>query len=159
MSDCPCGSGKSFDTCCSPIISGAARASGPEALMRSRYSAFATGAAGFLSESLHPDHRHDHDEAATRRWAANAQWLGLEIVSSEAGEEEGRVEFIATFKEKGLVRHHHELSTFRREGESWYYVDGTMVLPETQVHETPKVGRNAPCPCGSGKKYKKCCGS
>jgi preprotein translocase subunit SecA len=26
------------------------------------------------------------------------------------------------------------------------------------VHEQPKVGRNDPCPCGSGKKYKKCCG-
>ncbi len=30
---------------------------------------------------------------------------------------------------------------------------------ETQVVEKPrKVGRNEPCPCGSGKKYKKCCG-
>ena len=27
------------------------------------------------------------------------------------------------------------------------------------VRNSPKVGRNAPCPCGSGKKYKKCCGS
>ena len=33
--------------------------------------------------------------------------------------------------------------------------------PEIQVtyyREEPKVGRNDPCPCGSGKKYKKCCG-
>jgi preprotein translocase subunit SecA len=33
--------------------------------------------------------------------------------------------------------------------------------PEIQVtyyREEPKVGRNEPCPCGSGKKYKKCCG-
>ena len=29
--------------------------------------------------------------------------------------------------------------------------------PTTYVRETPKVGRNDPCPCGSGKKYKKCC--
>ena len=28
----------------------------------------------------------------------------------------------------------------------------------TVVHETPKVYPNDPCPCGSGKKYKKCCG-
>ena len=27
------------------------------------------------------------------------------------------------------------------------------------VRATPKVGRNEPCPCGSGKKYKKCCGA
>lgn len=29
----------------------------------------------------------------------------------------------------------------------------------TIVHEGPKIGRNDPCPCGSGKKYKKCCGA
>lgn len=29
---------------------------------------------------------------------------------------------------------------------------------DTYVREEPKVGRNEPCPCGSGKKYKKCCG-
>jgi len=29
----------------------------------------------------------------------------------------------------------------------------------TVQRETPKVGRNDPCPCGSGKKYKKCCGA
>lgn len=29
--------------------------------------------------------------------------------------------------------------------------------PETTVHVGPKIGRNDPCPCGSGKKYKKCC--
>jgi preprotein translocase subunit SecA len=28
----------------------------------------------------------------------------------------------------------------------------------TPVRKTGKIGRNAPCPCGSGKKYKKCCG-
>jgi preprotein translocase subunit SecA len=27
------------------------------------------------------------------------------------------------------------------------------------VRVGPKIGRNAPCPCGSGKKYKKCCGA
>jgi preprotein translocase subunit SecA len=30
--------------------------------------------------------------------------------------------------------------------------------PKTAQRKTKKVGRNAPCPCGSGKKYKKCCG-
>ena len=28
---------------------------------------------------------------------------------------------------------------------------------QTYVRDTPKIGRNDPCPCGSGKKYKKCC--
>ncbi len=30
--------------------------------------------------------------------------------------------------------------------------------PETIRRTGQKVGRNDPCPCGSGKKYKKCCG-
>ena len=30
--------------------------------------------------------------------------------------------------------------------------------PQTYTREQPKVGRNEPCPCGSGKKYKQCCG-
>ena len=42
-------------------------------------------------------------------------------------------------------------------------VDGTVKpkeggLNKTIVNDEPKVGRNDPCPCGSGKKYKNCCG-
>lgn len=35
---------------------------------------------------------------------------------------------------------------------------GGVPKVETVVHEGPRIGRNDPCPCGSGKKYKKCCG-
>ena len=83
------------------------------------------------------------------------------MVSTEAGCEEdqqGVVEFIATFKEKGVTRRHHEKSRFEKQDGRWYFVDGELVLAKTQVNEGPKVGRNDPCPCGSGKKYKKCCG-
>lgn len=31
--------------------------------------------------------------------------------------------------------------------------------PRPVVHQGPRIGRNDPCPCGSGKKYKKCCGA
>ncbi|MDR1046260.1 MAG: DnaJ domain-containing protein [Treponema sp.] len=37
--------------------------------------------------------------------------------------------------------------------------DGWAPPVETVHRESPKVGRNDPCPCGSGKKYKKCCGA
>jgi SEC-C motif-containing protein len=161
MTQCHCGSGQTFDECCGLILSGKAGAATAEQLMRARYSAFAEQDVDFISNSLHPNHRHDHDAEATRRWAANSDWLGLEIVSVEQGQEpdeEGVVEFIATFKEKGVTRHHHERSRFRKEDGRWYFVDGDMVLPQTRVNEGPKVGRNDPCPCGSGKKFKKCCG-
>ena len=35
---------------------------------------------------------------------------------------------------------------------------GGVPKVETVVHDGPRIGRNDPCPCGSGKKYKKCCG-
>lgn len=161
MSLCPCGSSKPAADCCDPIIKGDRKAVTAESLMRARYCAFASGAVDFLNSSLHPDHRDDHDVAATRRWAENSQWLGLQIVQSERGgeqDEDGVVEFIATYKEKGVVRHHHERSSFRKLNGEWYFVEGELVLPETRVNRSPKIGRNDPCPCGSGKKYKKCCG-
>jgi SEC-C motif-containing protein len=130
--------------------------------MRARYSAFGAGKAEFLHQSLHPDHRHDHDIEATRRWVEGAQWLGLQIVEVHGGtqsDDEGSVEFIATYKEQGIVRPHHEVSRFLKQNGEWYFVDGKLVTPKTEKRSQPKVGRNDPCPCGSGKKYKKCCGA
>ena len=59
---------------------------------------------------------------------------------------------------KGDELAHHEVATFRKVEDRWYFVDGKMAKHETFVRQAPKVGRNDPCPCGSGKKYKKCCG-
>jgi SEC-C motif-containing protein len=130
--------------------------------MRARYSAFGAGKAEFLHQSLHPEHRHDHDIEATRRWAQNAQWLGLNIIDVQGGgeaDDEGSVEFVATYKEQGIVRPHHEVSRFLKQDGEWYFVEGQLVAPKTEKRSQPKVGRNDPCPCGSGKKYKKCCGA
>jgi len=162
MHSCPCGSGQPYSSCCAPYITGAAVAQSAEALMRSRYSAYAEHAIDYLGDTLHPEHRNDWDRDATRRWSEAAEWLGLEIVSTEGGqpgETEGWVEFIASYNEKGELKRHHERSRFAAAGGRWYYVDGELPKPQTQRHEAPKVGRNDPCPCGSGKKYKKCCGA
>ena len=161
MSLCLCGSNQSSDACCSPLLNGEQKAPTAEKLMRARYCAFAQGKIDFLSNSLHPEHRGDHDVDATRRWAENSEWLGLQIISTEKGGEddsEGIVEFIATFKEKDVIRQHHERSSFSRVGDEWFFVDGKIVPPATKINASPKTGRNDPCPCGSGKKYKKCCG-
>ncbi len=160
MSPCHCGSGEPFEDCCGPVLSGAAPAATAESLMRARFSAYAERQIDFLGDSLHPDFRDDWDRAATERWAKSSEWLSLEIRSKHEGEardEQGTVEFVAVFKEKGLLKRHHEISRFAKQGERWYYVEGEMPKPETQ-RNTQKVGRNDPCPCGSGKKYKKCCG-
>ena len=84
------------------------------------------------------------------------------MVRVEAGGKEddrGVVEFIARYKQKGVEHRHHERSRFARgEDGRWMYLDGDTVKPPP-VLRGEKVGRNQPCPCGSGKKYKKCCGA
>lgn len=40
----------------------------------------------------------------------------------------------------------------------WIWDDKFMAEQQPFVRQNPKIGRNDPCPCGSGKKYKKCCG-
>ena len=162
MNPCPCQSGLAYDDCCGPVIRGERPAATPTALMRSRYSAFARKEIEHLKQSLHPDLRSDHDPEATRRWAEKSEWTGLEIVATAGGgtdDDAGTVEFVATYRQKGTTLTHHELAEFKRHQGRWYYTDGKMVTPGTQRNEGPKIGRNDPCPCGSGKKYKKCCGA
>jgi SEC-C motif-containing protein len=162
MTACPCGSGRALGECCGPVIEGRLLAPTAEALMRSRYTAYVLGAIDYLTHSLHPEHRHDHDPVAARRWAERAVWEGLEVVDVQGGAEEdaeGRVEFVAAYREREVHKRHHEVGRFLKQEGAWYYVDGEMVADKTTRQAGPKVGRNEPCPCGSGKKYKKCCGA
>jgi len=159
-SPCPCGSGQTFGACCGPILAGGPAPS-PEAGMRARYSAFVTANIDHLERSLAPEARHDFQRAETETWARTAEWQGLEIrgtTGGGAGDTEGTVEFTARFTINGKPQAHHERSRFRKEGDGWFYVDGAMGQG-TVTRTAPKVGRNDPCPCGSGKKYKKCHGA
>jgi SEC-C motif domain protein len=159
---CPCGTGLELEACCGSIISGARPAPTPEALMRSRYTAYAQKNAVYIVDSHDPESRDDTDFAATRDWAERTTWLGLEVLGTKAGgadDERGEVEFVARFAdEQGREHSHHERSTFVRRDGLWYFQDG-KVVPPPPVTRAPKVGRNDPCPCGSGKKHKKCCGA
>lgn len=158
---CPCKSGKTFGECCGPVISGAAKAETAEALMRARYSSYVTGDIEFLRASATKDVQDEFDEESSRAWSKTAKWHGLEILSTEKGQpgdDEGVVEFRALYSARGEFCNHHEVSRFARDEEGWKFVDGELVGEKPIVREEPKIGRNDPCPCGSGKKYKKCCG-
>jgi SEC-C motif-containing protein len=162
MDGCPCGSGRALDACCGPIVAQARTAGTAEELMRARYTAYATGKVEFLLASTHPDKRKDHDAKSTREWALNSEWHGLEILATTAGgpgDDEGTVEFVAEYTHDEARQRHHEVASFARHDGSWYLVGGRIVKPKPVVRETPKVGRNDPCPCGSGLKHKKCCGA
>lgn len=157
MTSCPCGSGRGFEECCAPILAGGP-ASSPEALMRSRYSAFTRADLDHLENSLAPEAREDYDRAETETWVKDAKWDGLDIRGSGEDGDDGSVEFVARYRVRGKVFAHHELASFRRHEGRWLYVDGVM-NPRPAQRVTEKVGRNDPCTCGSGKKYKKCCGA
>lgn len=157
MSSCPCGSGRGIETCCGPLIDGAA-APTPEALMRSRYTAFTLGNVQYLEDTLAPEAREDYDRAETETWVKESKWQGLEVRGSQEEGDEGEVEFVAKYSFRGKHFAHHEAGRFRKNEGRWVYVDGVM-NPRPQQRVVAKVGRNDPCPCGSGKKYKKCCGA
>ena len=134
MSQCPCQSGKEYDACCGPIISGRQAAQTAESLMRARYSAFAKGEIDYLKYSIHPDHRTDFDPVAIRDWAMNSEWIGLQIVATSGGgkdNKEGTVEFIAHFRLNGTSYQHHEVGQFDRLNGVWYYTDGKIVVPDS----------------------------
>ncbi len=159
MSQCPCGSTKNYSDCCEPIIKGVKKAPTAEALMRSRYTAFAKGELDHVEKSHHSSTRDELDMESVKSWANNSEWLGLEIRELDKGLEKdltGTVEFKCKFNFNGAEQTHHELSTFKKENGEWFFVDGVMKNNTVRRNE-PKVGRNDPCPCGSGKKAKKCC--
>ncbi len=160
MSTCPCGSGKTFNACCEPYILGKNNPPTAEALMRSRYSAYATQAIDYIIDTCISDGKRDIDREQTRRWSADSTWLGLKILSSTKGgpnDSEGTVEFIASSRMNGLRDDHRENASFKKVDGKWMYDDGS-ITPTTIVRDNPKQGRNEPCACGSGRKYKHCCG-
>jgi SEC-C motif-containing protein len=160
MDSCPCGSGLGYIACCGRYISGKAKAPTAEALMRSRYSAYVTHAIGYIVDTCVDKDNDSINVEETKRWSEGSSWKGLKILRAEKGgpaDDEGLVEFIASYDMDGLAENHHEISSFKKIDGAWLFESGEVVT-ETITRSAPKVGRNDPCPCGSGKKYKQCCG-
>ncbi len=130
----------------------------PKALLEARYKAFVDGDVDFIIASCHPDVRDKQDRDEIERWSKTAKWQGLEIEQDHEEDDVGFVQFICRYVEDGQEVEHKEVAEFRKaDDEKWYYYDSKRPYATVQ-REGPKIGRNDPCPCGSGKKYKKCCG-
>lgn len=130
--------------------------------MRSRYSAFVQGNIDYVEATHAADAEvgEAFDRAAAENMANSVEWIGLDIyetIDGAEGDSTGVVEFAAHYKQGDARQSHHERSTFRRDDGRWYYVDGD-IDPKGKPVKVTKIGRNDPCHCGSGKKYKKCCG-
>lgn len=132
--------------------------------MRSRYTAYALTQVDWVVASNHPDTSEDVDPEEIERWSSTSEWLGLAITDTEAGgpdDEAGYVSFRARYRMDGQLHEHRERALFQRHDGAWRF---HTPFPDEEIVElapvTPRstVGRNDPCTCGSGKKYKKCCG-
>jgi SEC-C motif domain protein len=141
---CPCGSGLVLSACCARYWPDCS-APTPEALMRSRYSAYVLGQVDYLVATWHPAARTDALRQSLADSAGDTAWLGLHICKSDAQS----VEFVAFFAQPGGWGQLHEHSQFHWQDGHWYYCDGRFLPPITWP-------RNTPCFCGSGKKFKHC---
>jgi SEC-C motif domain protein len=132
--DCPCHSGLRYAACCGPLHDGVREADTPEALMRSRYAAFARGLGTYLVRTLSADHPdRAHDEVALARMLSRAKdtqrFLGLRILESHVEDDRAEVLFYARIFERGADRSFTERSRFRKESGGWRYAGGEIAGP------------------------------
>ena len=123
--NCPCCSGKSYEDCCQSYHKKEKFPPTAEALMRSRFSAFAIPNGDYLWETTSPGKRKFHNKKSLQEWGEINAWTKLEIVDTPSM---NKVEFKAFYKdEDGNPQVHHELSTFKTIQNRWYYVSGIFL--------------------------------
>jgi SEC-C motif-containing protein len=125
MSDgCPCGLSRPYAACCGRFLSGAQPAPTAEALMRSRYTAYVLGDAGYLLATWHPSTRPGRLDLDPE---PRPRWLGLKVLRhAQEDDSHASVEFVARYKIGGRGYRLHEASRFVREAGIWYYLDGAI---------------------------------
>lgn len=157
QNNCPCGKSsnsipKTYEECCRPFHLKQAMPDSPEALMRSRYSAYFLGLGRYIFDTHHVDFRGSTTVDEFTASAKNTHWCELEVINSSQGGAQGTVEFKASFIDNDKLHTFHEISNFVLEDGLWYYTDGQF-----QPKTVQKINRNQLCPCGSGLKAKRCC--
>lgn len=157
---CFCGSGQDYTACCQPIIEDPAAASTAESMMRARYTAHVLKQVDFIIKTTHVStYRPSHHQELVE-WVESTTWKELQVLETHQGgptDPEGFVQFRALYEQDGTSKVHDEQSYFKREEGQWYFVQGRPPVVKPTPARSKKVARNAPCPCGSGKKYKRCC--
>lgn len=148
--ECPCQSGKAYQTCCQPFHLFQDYPETAEQLMRSRYSAYTKVNIPYIVATTVPAQQQDLDQQVMQDWGESTQWAGLEIIEHKPNVSKihATVHFKAFFQTEQGLETHDELSLFVKINQRWYFVDPTV----------PKPSQKQPCICGSGKKFKHCCG-
>lgn len=154
---CLCGSSLSYSDCCGRYHSGEQLPATAEQLMRSRFTAYAHRNVDYLMASWDTGKRPTSIDFSKE----TAQWHTLQIINCKKGDakdNKGIVEFKAFYNQEGIEYFMHEISRFIKTGQRWLYLDG-VIKAAGKVDASTNTGRNASCTCGSGKKFKRCCGA
>ena len=170
MKDCPCGSNSPYTDCCGSLIRGTGFADTAEDLLRSRYTAITENNWEYLVLTSHPEEKKEMARLESALVDQGAEWKRLEITGIRKGgreDNEGQVDFVVHYVKDGIPQTLSESSRFYKMKGHWVYSRKDSILssvpvppmekPKTIIRDKAKVGRNDSCPCGSGKKYKKCC--
>lgn len=123
---CPCGSQKPYEACCAPYLSGKEEAPTPEALMRSRYTAYTMGDLDYIERTMKEKALMRFNKTAAKTSLEGTTWLHLTVIASTEEGDRGTVQFMATFKHHGQDGVLHEVSQFKRIDGKWYYTDGEV---------------------------------
>lgn len=122
---CPCHSGRPYARCCGPALAGEAWPADAEALMRSRYTAFARRDTAWLLASWHASTRPPRLDLESD---PAPKWIGLQIKRhTPIDADHAEVEFLARCRVGGRAQRLHEVSRFVREDGRWLYVDGDIL--------------------------------
>lgn len=153
--NCLCGTKLVYSDCCGRFLNGNSIPKTAEALMRSRFCAYVLGNNDYLMATWDESKRPKNLDFAKQ----TTQWSKLLIVSSKNGSERdstGIVEFKAFYLQNDKEFYMHEISHFVKKNNNWFYLDGLIKSLATELKSS--LGRNTTCHCGSGKKFKFCCG-
>ena len=153
---CLCGSDDLYSSCCQPFHLNVRKPLTAELTMRSRFTAYAMKNEDYLLKTWDEITR----PAEVNFAKETAEWIRLEIVKTKKGAEKdtkGVVEFKAYYIQDNEEYVMSEISRFKKTAGRWLYLDG-IVKSVIKAGQDTNQGKNAPCSCGSGKKYKRCCG-
>jgi SEC-C motif-containing protein len=127
--------------------------------MRSRFTAYVLDNMAYIQLTWERSTR--PTEEKLNFGGEKINWQQLEIINTKkgaVGDSKGIVEFKAYYRKNDENHVLHEVSRFVKTNDRWFYVDG-VVKSAGPVVKQSNEGKNALCPCGSGKKYKRCCGA
>lgn len=148
--NCPCQSGKAYQDCCYPFHQFNQLPATAEQLMRSRYTAYVLQDIDYIVKTTTPSQQKRLNVEVLKNWAAETTWVGLNIKKHQPNLSKihSAVAFDAFFNSENGIQSHQENSLFVQIEKRWYFVDPTVDLPAMKQA----------CLCGSGKKFKHCCG-